>query len=486
MPSTRTGSKRTRSRPSIERRKSPTAAQLTLALGDEVVIGTEASEIATRRERSDIVAVTSDASDTSSTDAHAVDDKGDPTNAIRAPVYKEHASGTWGFVDEYGNTNIATEKPGVSQYFIVVTILAPGSELQALRHSVEKIRAKFFQTGEMKSKSLGSNRARWEKLLRELSTLPFHFHALAVDKVRLDRAGGLQHKEPFYKFMCGLAYRKTMGSIPNLHVRADEHGRTEFMTSFQEHVRKNHRPSLFDHGTFEFVNGKQDVLIQLADIVAGLLARIYDPEKQLRNSKGLLELLADRALLIEDFPLRYGLDLQQAQAVDERDPDRRIARHAHSLARDFIEKNENSNDDDVRARVAVVESLLARSLYFDDSKAMSTAELLSNLQARGFHEAGDTWLRRSVIGPLRDKGLLITSSSRGYKLPGSRADLVTFGKYAESICIPMLSRVGRACDIVKLATVGEIDVLKDEAVGALKKLISALDERASVLEPIEP
>lgn len=133
----------------------------------------------------------------------------------------------------------------------------------------------------MKSKNVASDRSRWLKLLGAVGGLSFRFYGLAVDKARIERSSGLQWRKSFYKNVCGRAYAKLMQAYPGLHVRADEHGRTEFMESFATYTRDNHRPTLFDRGTFGFVDGKKEVLVQLADIVAGLLARVYDPRKRL-------------------------------------------------------------------------------------------------------------------------------------------------------------------------------------------------------------
>lgn len=58
------------------------------------------------------------------------------------------AGAMWAFIDEYGDPNLATEKDGVSQYFIVAAVVVRQEQLADLRPAVEEVRAKFFQTGE--------------------------------------------------------------------------------------------------------------------------------------------------------------------------------------------------------------------------------------------------------------------------------------------------------------------------------------------------
>jgi hypothetical protein len=392
----------------------------------------------------------------------------------------------WAFIDEYGNANLDTEKKDVSHFFIVAAVLAPEEDLRDLREGVEAVRKRFFQTGEMKSKSLGSNRQRWVTLLEELSELPFRFYGLAVDKNRLDPSSGYQWKGSFYKNLCGHAYGKLLRAHRELQVRADEYGRSEFMRSFAAYITREHQQSLFQKDYFAFVNGADEVLVQLADIIAGLLARVYDPSKRLPRAEELLGVLHKKCLLLDEWPPRYRMVAGAAEPASASAPDDRIAVHSMEKAEQYVVEHGESSDEEQRARVAVLERLLFERRFGDGSKAVATGALLDNLRARGIAEKGETWLRRAVIAPLRDREVLITSSALGYKLPMSKADMVAFVRHAESVCVPMLNRVRTACGIVKLATNGDVDVLAEPGVRAVGVLTEALDKDAHAVDPEEP
>jgi hypothetical protein len=164
-------------------------------------------------------------------------------------------------------------------------------------------------------------------VLTSVATIPFRFYALVVDKRRLDRAGGLQWKQSFYKHLCGRVYGKLMLAYPALHVRADRYGDEEFKESFGRYIQENHRPTLFDRGTFDFVSAKDDVVIQLADILCGLLARCYDPDHRLANPEELLRLVQENVLLLDEWPpcFRLTTGTDELSAPTGRD-DRRYCR----------------------------------------------------------------------------------------------------------------------------------------------------------------
>jgi hypothetical protein len=382
------------------------------------------------------------------------------------------SSGTWAFIDEYGDPNLGIEVQGRSQFFIVAGVILDDAALASVRGALEVVRKDHFQAGPMKSKNLGADRGRWLRVLTSLADVPFGFYALVVDKRTIDASSGLQWKQSFYKNVCGRAYSKLMHAFPSLHVRADRYGDEKFKQSFGEYMKANHRPTLFDEGTFEFVDDRSDVAVQLADILCGLLARCYDPAKLLSAPEELLGVIAKRALLIDEWPPRYGISAGNAELTSASGPDARIAGYALRRAEEFTVRNEASRDDIVLCQVAVLERLVFER-RIGEGKHVPGGALIDNLRDRGLKPKDGPWLRMSIIAKLRDHGVLVTSSPAGYKLPTSPKDVAEFLRHAENVCVPMLNRAAAAVDAVKLVTQGEVDVLADPTLASVKRLIEA-------------
>jgi hypothetical protein len=382
---------------------------------------------------------------------------------------------TWAFIDEYGNPNLDTQVKGVSNFFIVSAVILDATALVDVRAALDVVRRNYFQTGELKSRNLRHNRSRWVSVLSSLAPIPFKFAGFVADKRLIDRDSGLQWKLSFYKNLCGRLYRKLMRAYPALRIRADRYGTDEFKQGFAKYIERNHRPTLFDRGTFEFLDGKEDVLVQLADLLCGLLARCYDPNMLLSAPEELLRIVSDKALLIDESPPRFrvtGGKSELSSTIDDR-----IAEYSLQQAEDFIVGNEDDQDETVRCQVAVLERLVFERRFGEETRNVSTGALLDNLRGRGLGDKGEAWFRMNVIAPLRDQGLLLTSSSTGYKLPTCPDDLATFVNHAQTVCIPMLQRAGAACEAVKLATQGEVDVLAQPDKSAVCALISALQAK---------
>ena len=74
--------------------------------------------------------------------------------------------------------------------------------------------------------------------------------------------------------------------------------------------------------------------------------------------------------------------------------------------------------------------------------------------------------------------LSVTSSQAGYKIPTSPADLLSFARHAETVCFPMLGRLRSACNAIRLATLGSVDVLGAPELAQLRRLVEAVDDAA--------
>lgn len=210
----------------------------------------------------------------------------------------------YAFCDEFGAFGFSFEKPNVSTHFIITAIIVNDSDMPALRDSVEAVRKKHFQTGEMKSSHLKNNHTRIRKLLDDLMPLPFNIYYLVVDKRKIYEQSGLRIKTSFYKFLNQMAYNALQKSFQKLTIVADETGSNEFMQSFSEYI-KDHNPalSLFDEFNFRFNKSEHGVLVQLADIMSGCLAFCYDENKRSKAEGSNYKTYLDKKIIgIQEFP----------------------------------------------------------------------------------------------------------------------------------------------------------------------------------------
>lgn len=110
---------------------------------------------------------------------------------------------------------------------------------------------------------------------------------------------------------------------------------------------------------------------------------------------------------------------------------------------------------------------------------MSTPELIDHLDSLGFADIDKHFLRSNVVSRLRDRGVLIASSARGYKIPTTYSDIIGFAELVDGIVSPLLHRLRRANDLLSLGSGGTIDFLGDERFRKLRQIpeLDVPDER---------
>lgn len=332
------------------------------------------------------------------------------------------------FADEFGNTSFDFTKQGT--HFIVASIIADKHDLALLEVQAEKIRKTFFQTGEIKSNKVATNYKRRLLVLEEIAKMNIQIFAVAVDKRTL-YSEGFRHKASFHKFINGLVYKELYRTLPNLTLIVDEHGSNDYMRGFKEYVKKNHIRDLFYGSYFDLENSERNILIQIADFIAGTIGHRYDEmKKEDYLKKGFdpidfLKPISHQISSINEFPPNYK-EIKYFPIEDEkREFDESIAKLSLRVAIDFLDTKKIVNSGDLE-QISFVKLLLFYQRSYQKQGFVPTKELISHLNAGRENKISELYFRTSVIGKLRDAGVLVASSSsgdKGYKLPTSVSDI---------------------------------------------------------------
>ena len=372
----------------------------------------------------------------------------------------------YAFTDESGAFGWDLENSHVSRYFVVTSIIVKERDLDELRDSVENIRKKYFQTGEMKSSKIGGNIDRRKRILGQLLPLPFSIFAVIFDKSQMTEYRGLRYKQSFYKFLNNVVHKELRKAFKTLTICADEIGGSEYMQSFSQYVKnQSDIPNLFGEAEFYFANSHNDILIQLADLVCGSIARKYNNPDETYD---FCRMLYKKTIRIEIYPKTYESYQLDTSALAE-DYDKDIAEICLKQAIEFINKYDNSEDEDRIAQIIVLKYMLFRFMNNDLRKYIYTDELMGQLTATGYPVSSKQAFRNRIIGNLRDNGVIIASSSKGYKIPSKESEIYDFINHGTSIIIPMLERLKRCRDLIKLSSVNELDVFDHSEYRSLKK-----------------
>ena len=372
----------------------------------------------------------------------------------------------YAFTDESGAFGWDLENSHVSRYFIVSAILVKEHDLDELRVSVEDIRKKFFQTGEMKSSKIGGNIDRRKRVLGQLLSLPFSIFAIVFDKRQMIEYKGLHYKQSFYKFLNNVVHKELRRAFKTLTICADEIGGSEYMQSFSQYVKnKSDIPNLFGEAEFYFANSHNDILIQLADLICGSIARKYNNPDEEYDFCYMLNRKISR---IEMYPKTYESYQLDSSALSE-NYDKHIAEICLKQVVEFINKYTDSDDEQKSAQIIVLKYMLFRFMNNDLRKYIPTRELMGQLATTEYQISSTQMFRNKIIGNLRDNGVIIASSSKGYKIPSKESEIYDFINHGTSIIIPMLERLKKCRDLIKLGSANELDVFDHSEYRTLRK-----------------
>ena len=383
------------------------------------------------------------------------------------------------YIDECGGYGFDFSKNNNSSLFIIAAIIVKESNIKIIEDGIAEIRKQNFSGSEIKSKNIGGNCKRREKVIKKTLDFPYSIFALIVDKRTVFADSGIRKSKPvFYKFLNQLVYKELRSKYPYLNIVTDQVGKNDYVQEFVRYV-KNHREqlSLFDEENFEPVDSKSTNGVQLADLIAGTLAYIYEDEKKKIVPEGFnfLDLLNKKISKIQFFPQSYDNSLFEHE---DGNPDykKSIVTVAYRKATSFINENKSKEDEDIQRQVFVLDYLLFRFRYNSFRKYISTKELMGALARNNFPKITEQAFRNKVIGKLRDKGVIISSSPKGYKLPSSEKEIFDYYHHVNSVVMPMIHRLNLCNESLMMSEDCNVDYLEKGNFVGLQKIDSAYKE----------
>lgn len=386
----------------------------------------------------------------------------------------------WAYIDEFGNENLEVEKPGVSELFIITAVIVADSSLELLSREVESVRKIYFQQGEMKSTSVGNDYIRRRKILTSLSKTGIKYITLVINKTEIDKTSGLSYKKSFRKFLPGFVYSRLYKTYPNLTVVSDKHGRDSFMNSVLNYVNTKKKVSLFENQIFEFADSKDYALIQAADFISGSWGKILDPaiDKDIRSA--LKDEIKHNAIFIDHWPpSRHSIF---AQNDTEGYLNNVVRQQCYQLVQAYISSNHDTsrlNDEDaaeMELRLAALNFLLHQNDIIDNDDFIYSKTIIAHLKERNFGELTPRKLASLVISPLRDKGVIIASGSKGYRIPTTVSDIIEFARTTGDKVIPMIARLGTARDQILAASSKSLNIVDASGYEVINRFIETLRE----------
>lgn len=375
------------------------------------------------------------------------------------------------FIDDTGDSGLSFDNSGTSSHYILAAVIVDSDKLPQVALDVELVRKRNFQNGEMKSSKVARDDIRRIRILEEFQRIDFNILSFVIHKDRLAQSGGFNYHEPFVKFLGGRLHRELHIFYPGSMVVADEHGDAYFMQKYGEYIKQQPQITLFDPYNLSFAASNTNVMLQLADFLAGTIALGFERRRKSSSYANFIRLIEDKVLGIKEWPGDYVSYLDKLSRESNFIHDSEISSCAIRLADNYVLEHAKFLDMETRARVTFLEHLLFKLRHHRPDQYVFAREIKRHLDNTLDCKYNNEQLRNNVVGPLRDHGVIIASCRSGYKIPVSRAELYAFFDNSKSVIDPMVGRLRKCRDQICIATSNEFDILSDNRYITLRKLI---------------
>jgi hypothetical protein len=370
------------------------------------------------------------------------------------------------YVDESGNESLQLTLPNISSFYVVCALVVDSTNSPDVIKRFEEVRARYFNNREMKSSSV-RNRVQRLQILQELAGVEFSLHLLIGNK-KLITSPGLRYPKSFIKYLHGFLYKEIVKDYLGVRIYADKIKNPSFMKEMEAYLDQKNLIGLFDMNSFGFVDSKDNVCVQAADFIGGSVRECFEQNPQTAMTDDVMEKLKWRVTQFMPFPESYGRYIAKIPGLSEHD--HAIEARAVLEAEQFLQSNAECEEMENVLQMAVVRVLLMALSQREDSW-VQTSVLMDHLNTIAPEEVSEQYFR-SIIGKLRDAGVLIASrSAGGYKLPTSMADITEFLNRQNSQLAPMIHRIRTARETVLRAT--GVDILALPEFQNLKAAVTA-------------
>jgi hypothetical protein len=334
------------------------------------------------------------------------------------------------YIDESGDPIF---KDGASETLFLGAIVIAKEDYPHIKEELKRIKRKN-NVSVLKSSRISDFKKRI-KICEELSRLKIKILSILVDKNQLV-GDWFKYRANFYKYVQRLLNHEIYMLFDTVRVQIDRYGSSEYIKSLDEYLKRSLQLELFEP-QIEISSAKVQEFIQIADFLSGSLRKSI--EGDFGKDESIQNALKPIWIIRQSIP-DYGKYVKPIPS-DE-------SLHEISVcleeARRYLEKNTGLVDD---PKIKTLEYLYHSGLD-EPNEYIYTAEILSWLTEFGI-KLSEEQFRTEVTAALRDEGLIIVGTRRGYKIPTTIDDFREYVAFSVNLALPMLKRLKKAINFME-------------------------------------
>jgi hypothetical protein len=190
------------------------------------------------------------------------------------------------FLDDSGDTGFKVDKGSTACFAIALVIFDDDLEAERCAVAIKELRRGLGLGDAFEFRFNGCARDVRLAFFTRAAKFRFRVRAIVMQKSRIYGQELRRSKESFYGYAIKMVLKHSFGRIRGARLKIDGHGDRTFRRELQGYLRRELKtrpgepPIVSD---LRFVDSRRDVLIQLADMVAGALRRHAEGEKEDRD-----------------------------------------------------------------------------------------------------------------------------------------------------------------------------------------------------------
>lgn len=184
------------------------------------------------------------------------------------------------FIDDSGDPGFKLSK-GSSEFFVISAVIFDDNlDAEKTALAIKELRRKLFHRDDVEFKFHKSKKEVRIQFLECIKKSQFRIRCLVIDKKVIYSSTLRNNRNSFYSYIIKTMLKYSDDTILNARIKIDGGGDRVFRKSFVTYLRKelNGRERRILRSC-RLIDSKQDVLIQMADMIAGSLHRFYQKDK---------------------------------------------------------------------------------------------------------------------------------------------------------------------------------------------------------------
>jgi hypothetical protein len=184
------------------------------------------------------------------------------------------------FIDDSGDPGFKVTKGSSAVFVIALVIFDDPLDAEETALKIKRLRQKLNRPEKFEFKFNKCSKDFRCMFLNTITGARFRVRAIVMPKNNIYGKELRRSKESFYNYAIKMVLKHSDNTIIDAKIRIDGHGDRKFKQAMNNYLRKElNSPGKTIFTNLKIIDSKENVLIQLADMVAGAIHRSYYNDK---------------------------------------------------------------------------------------------------------------------------------------------------------------------------------------------------------------